>query len=74
MAFGATKYSKNNWRNGIAYSRLIDAALRHILAYSSGEDFDLETGLSHAAHARCCLGMLLEMPTEWDDRLEGHPR
>jgi hypothetical protein len=68
MGFGAEKYGKGNWSNGLSYSRLIDACLRHTLAFADGEDNDPETGLSHLAHARCCLGMLLAMPTEWDDR------
>lgn len=71
MAFGAGKYGKNNWRHGIAYSRLIDAAMRHILAIADGEDNDPETGLPHAAHARCCLAMLMATGPEWDDRNEG---
>lgn len=68
MMFGAKKYGKNNWRQGLAYSRLIDAALRHILAYADGEDLDPETGLPHLAHARCCMAMLMGMPGAWDDR------
>lgn len=55
MAFGAKKYAAHNWRGGIERSRLISAALRHILAYNEGEDSDLETGLSHLDHASCCL-------------------
>lgn len=73
MMFGAKKYAKNNWRQGIAYSRLIDAGLRHLLAYADGEDLDPETGISHLAHARCCLGMLIDMPASWDDRKDGYP-
>lgn len=60
MTFGKKKYSAHNWRGGIAYSRLIAACLRHITAYNGGEDKDPETGLSHLAHASCCLMMLLE--------------
>jgi hypothetical protein len=71
MTFGARKYAAHNWRGGIAWSRLIDAALRHIHAFNSGEEFDPETGLSHLAHARCCLAFLLEYTQthrELDDR------
>lgn len=71
MAFGAEKYSRDNWRSGIRWSRLIDAALRHITAYNDGEDTDEETGLSHLAHARCCLAFLIEYAQthpEMDDR------
>lgn len=60
LAFGAKKYAADNWRKGFAYRRLIDAALRHMFAIADGEDYDPETGLLHAAHARCCLGFLIE--------------
>lgn len=71
MGFGATKYSANNWRNGIQWSRIIGAALRHIEAFNDGQDKDPETGLSHIAHASCCLMFLLEYEQthpELDDR------
>lgn len=60
LAFGAEKYGRDNWRKGMDFSRLADAALRHVYAFLDGEDADKETGLSHLAHARCCLAFLLE--------------
>lgn len=60
LAFGAQKYGTHNWRGGMDFSRLMDAALRHVYAFADGEDLDKETGLSHLAHARCCLAFLLE--------------
>ncbi len=60
LAFGAEKYGENNWRSGFAWSRLIGAALRHLFAFMRGEDCDEETGLSHLAHASCCVLFLLE--------------
>lgn len=60
LAFGAQKYGTHNWRAGMDFSRLVDAALRHVYAFADGEDCDKETGLSHLAHARCCLAFLLE--------------
>lgn len=59
LRHGAAKYGKHNWRKGLEYSRVIDAALRHIMAWIGGEDLDAESGLSHLAHARCCLGFLI---------------
>ena len=56
---GAAKYGRDNWRQGFSYSRLIDAALRHIFAFQEGENEDPETGESHIAHASCCLLFLL---------------
>lgn len=71
LGFGANKYGVYNFRKGIAYSRLIDAALRHILALADGEDIDKESGCNHAGNARANLGMLLYMMEhhkELDDR------
>jgi hypothetical protein len=76
LAFGAKKYAAHNWRGGIAYSRLLDAALRHLYAFSDGEDIDPESGLSHVAHAGCCivflLGMIQDRP-DMDDRYRPTP-
>lgn len=73
LDFGAKKYAAYNWRGGIQYSRLTGAALRHILAFNDGEDNDPETGLSHLAHASCCLMFLTNFSlnpanTKLDDR------
>ena len=61
LAHGAVKYSPENWRGGISYSRLIAASLRHLMAVSDGEDYDQESQLPHAAHAMCSLMFLLWM-------------
>ena len=59
LEFGAKKYSDNNWRKGFNYSRLYAAALRHLFAFWMGEDNDKESGISHLAHAMCCIMFLL---------------
>lgn len=58
LEFGAKKYSRNNWRGGISYSRLIAACLRHIFAILRGEYIDSESGLPHVDHAACCIMFL----------------
>lgn len=58
LMFGAEKYSKHNWKGGFKYSRLLDAAYRHIGAFNNGEENDPESGLSHLDHAACCLMFL----------------
>jgi hypothetical protein len=72
LTFGAKKYAAHNWRGGIAYSRLVAAALRHIFAFLRGENNDPESGLSHLSHAVCCLLFLLQFvldgQTKLDDR------
>jgi hypothetical protein len=57
--FGAVKYGKGNYQKGMEWSRLLDAALRHIYAFSDGENNDSESNLSHLAHARSNLAMLM---------------
>lgn len=71
LAFGAQKYAAHNWRKGFAWSRPLAAAMRHITAFNAGEDKDPESGLSHLAHAACCIMFLLEFEKthqELDDR------
>jgi hypothetical protein len=60
MQFGAQKYAAHNWRKGFNWSRPLAAALRHINAFNDGEDTDPESGLSHMAHAACCIMFMLE--------------
>jgi hypothetical protein len=71
LAFGADKYAEHNWRKGFTWSRPLSAAMRHITAFNAGEDKDPESGLSHLAHAACCIMFLLEFEKthkELDDR------
>lgn len=71
LKFGADKYAEHNWRKGFQWSRPLSAAMRHIHAFNSGEDKDPESGLSHLAHAACCIMFLLEFEKthpELDDR------
>lgn len=73
LTFGAQKYDPWNWAKGISYSRLLGAALRHLLAWGRGENTDPESGLSHLAHAGCCVLFLLHMEKlkpEMDDRFK----
>ena len=71
LAFGAKKYSANNWRSGLAWTRVIAAILRHTFAYLRGETHDPETGLSHMAHVLAEAMFLVEFEVthpELDDR------
>jgi hypothetical protein len=71
FTFGAKKYNSHNWRGGLSYSRLYDAALRHQFAWIGGEDLDQESGISHLAHAACGIMMLIAMEQnrkDLDDR------
>lgn len=59
LAFGAEKYTPRNWEQGMDWSRLYSAALRHLTAWWEGEPADAETGRSHLWHAGCCLCFLI---------------
>ena len=60
FAMGARKYGDTNWLKGMRWSRLYAAAMRHLLAYWSGEDLDSESNEYHLVHAICDLMCLLE--------------
>jgi len=57
---GAEKYDDNNWRKGMKWSRLMDAAERHLLDYNKGYRIDKESKLSHLAHVAWNIMALLE--------------
>ena len=61
MALGAKKYGAFNWRkSNIKASVYVAAARRHLVQWFDGQDDDAESGVSHLAHARACLGILLD--------------
>lgn len=71
MEYGVKKYSKRNYEAGIEYTRLADAALRHIYKWLQKKDLDEESGLNHVGHALSNLAMLAYMiknKHEMDDR------
>jgi hypothetical protein len=44
---GSKKYNDRNWENGMKWSRVHGALMRHLQAWFMGEDIDPETGLPH---------------------------
>ena len=66
LEFGARKYAPDNWMKvPDARERYWDAAMRHLIEWKAGDKRDGETGLSHLAHAICCLLFML-----WFDQKE----
>lgn len=64
MDFGADKYAPDNWqRVPDARNRYFNAAMRHLMAWWSGEQQDPETEKHHLAHAVCCLLFLMWFET-----------
>lgn len=58
LEFGTLKYDENNWQK-VEPRRYLDAAFRHLVAYTNGEKLDPESGKHHLAHAVCCLLFLV---------------
>lgn len=61
LDFGARKYAPRNWERGLSTTDLTRAAIGHLwdwmLRRNGGRD--PETGLSHLAHAGCCVLFLI---------------
>lgn len=76
--FGKRKYDENNWKKGLAYSRVFDATQRHLMAwFCDREQKASDSGLDHLAHAICNLLFLMwydnNLEGDWDDRPSGNP-
>jgi hypothetical protein len=69
LEFGAKKYAPDNWKYvDDAEARYWDAAMRHIVAYKLEDKTDSETGLSHLAHAICCLLFLINFDNSQQEK------
>lgn len=61
MALGAEKYGAFNWQdNPVDATTYYSAAMRHLMSWFAGEDNDRESGASHLAHVRACMGILID--------------
>ena len=71
LTFGAKKYSRYNFRNGMDISRPLAASLRHIYQFLDGQDIDEETQCIHLGNAMAGLAMALwiyKNKPEFDNR------
>jgi hypothetical protein len=60
LTFGANKYAKDKWKEvPDAKERYFASLMRHLTKWRFNEDKDSESGLSHLAHAACCLIFLM---------------
>ena len=74
LDYGKAKYAAHNWRKGMEWSRLHDAALRHLTAFIENQDLDEESQLPHLAHCACCILFLAtyqKLGLGIDDRWKG---
>ena len=62
MELGALKYDPGNWKlGGKPDKEYLDATMRHIVAFQSGEEFASDSGCHHLAHAAWNLFALVEL-------------
>lgn len=59
LRFGAGKYDDRNWEQGMKWSRVFGALMRHMWKWWGGEENDPETGMSHLWHAGCNIAFLI---------------
>lgn len=57
---GNERHGYQNWMymHNASHSEVIDAVLRHVMAYSAGEDIDPDSGHNHLVHAIARLMIL----------------
>jgi len=60
LTIGAEKYAPRNWEKGLEFSNPYSSLMRHLLAWSNGEDYDPETGRLHMEHIACNAAFLIE--------------
>lgn len=58
---GALKYGAFNWRDDpISISTYVEAAIRHVELYKSGQKVASDTGIHHLAHAMTCFSIIID--------------
>lgn len=61
LALGAHKYGPWNWRGSkVEAMTYVGAIMRHLSAWTSGEDLDPESGKSHLAHIAAGCSILMD--------------
>lgn len=59
LTYGASKYKDRGWEEGMDWSRVFGALMRHLWAWWQRKGVDVETGRSHLWHAGCCIVFLI---------------
>jgi hypothetical protein len=64
LEFGSKKYGRYNYLQGMKWTRISSAALRHLYKWIWISSKDEESNLSHLAHLGACVIMLLDYETK----------
>lgn len=74
MQNGALKYSQFNWRDKKVQAMIyIEACMRHLMSWQDGEELATDSGVPHLAHAKACLGILIDA-IETDSIIDDRPK
>jgi len=74
MQDGAKKYGPYNWRETkIETMVYIDAAMRHLMEWSDGQEVAEDSGVPHLAHAMATIAILVDA-IENDSVIETRPK
>lgn len=71
LEFGATKYSRDNWKKGLKVSGIYDSLQRHLIELMEGKDLDEESNKLIIGHILCnvmFLSYMLQFKPDFDDR------
>ena len=68
MTFGVDKHGEYDYLDSHSLSEYYNKAMRHLLAFWSGQDNDPETGLSHLFHAAANLNIMFHLLNKHPDR------
>tara|TARA_R100000808_G_scaffold23856_1_gene53566 strand:- start:1940 stop:2287 length:348 start_codon:yes stop_codon:yes gene_type:complete len=71
FAIGAAKYrglDDFNFMRSYRYRTVYASMMRHLLAWYSGEDNDIESGLGHLDHVASNLAMLMHFVDQMPDK------
>lgn len=76
---GAAKYADRNWEKGMMWRRPYAALQRHLAAWwhahlDENDGTDPEWGISHLAHAGCCILFLLAYELRGMVKFDDRPR
>lgn len=75
MHNGSEKYGRMNWReHPVKASIYLDAALRHLMGWTDGEEDAADSGVHHLGHVMACCAILLDAQEAGnliDDRVPG---
>lgn len=60
LTLGSRKYAPNNWKKGIAYTRIVSSLKRHLNEFYKGNLIDNESNKPHLWHVACNVAFLIE--------------